>query len=41
MRCPGHDQRVGVPTKAVIAGLAKDLDSDVSYLTKLATEISL
>jgi hypothetical protein len=28
-----------VPTKAVIAGLAKELDSDVRYLTKLAAEI--
>jgi hypothetical protein len=28
-----------VPTKAVIAGLAKELDSDVRYLEKLAAEI--
>jgi hypothetical protein len=28
-----------VPTKPVIAGLAKELDSDVSYLTRLAEEI--
>jgi hypothetical protein len=28
-----------VPTKAVVAGLAKELGSDVSYLTKLAGEI--
>jgi hypothetical protein len=28
-----------VPTKAVISGLAKELDSNVSILTKLATEI--
>jgi hypothetical protein len=28
-----------VPTKAVIAGLAKELESDVSYLTRLAAEI--
>ena len=27
------------PTKAVIAGLAEELDSDVSYLTRLASEI--
>jgi hypothetical protein len=28
-----------VPTRAVISGLAKELDSNVSLLTKLATEI--
>ena len=28
-----------VPTKAVISGLAKELHSNVSLLTKLATEI--
>jgi hypothetical protein len=28
-----------VPTKAVISGLAKELDSNVSLLTKLAAEI--
>jgi hypothetical protein len=28
-----------VPTRAVIAGLALELDFDVSYLTKLAAEI--
>ncbi len=28
-----------MPTKAVIAGLAKELNSDRSYLTKLAAEI--
>jgi hypothetical protein len=28
-----------VPTKAVIAGLSKELDSDLRYLTKLAAEI--
>jgi hypothetical protein len=28
-----------VPTRAVISGLAKKLHSDVSLLTKLATEI--
>jgi hypothetical protein len=28
-----------VPTKAVIRGLAKQLDSDVRYLEKLAAEI--
>jgi hypothetical protein len=28
-----------VPTKAVIAGLGKELESDVSYLTRLAAEI--
>jgi transcriptional regulator with XRE-family HTH domain len=28
-----------VPTKAVIAGLAKGLDSDLRYLEKLAAEI--
>jgi hypothetical protein len=28
-----------VPTKAVIAGLARELDSDVHYLEKLAAEI--
>jgi transcriptional regulator with XRE-family HTH domain len=28
-----------VPTKAVVQELAKELDSDVSYLTKLAAEI--
>jgi hypothetical protein len=27
-----------VPTKAVIAGLARELDSDVHYLEKLAAE---
>jgi hypothetical protein len=30
-----------VPTKAVIAGLAKELDSDPRYLGKLAAEIKL
>jgi hypothetical protein len=30
-----------VPTRAVISGLAKELDSSVSLLTKLATEIKL
>jgi len=30
-----------VPTKAVIRGLAKELDSDVRYLEKLAAEIKL
>jgi len=29
------------PTQAVIAGLARELDSNVTYLTKLAGEISL
>jgi hypothetical protein len=29
------------PTKAVISGLAKELDSDVRYLEKLAAEIKL
>jgi plasmid maintenance system antidote protein VapI len=28
------------PTRAVIAGLAKELDSDVRYLEKLAAEIA-
>lgn len=28
-----------VPTKQVIAGLAKELGSDLSYLQKLAAEI--
>jgi hypothetical protein len=28
-----------VPSKAVIAGLARELDSDVRYLEKLAAEI--
>jgi hypothetical protein len=28
-----------VPTRAVISGLAKELDSNVSLLTKLAAEI--
>ena len=28
-----------VPTKAVISGLAKELHSNVSILTKLATEV--
>jgi transcriptional regulator with XRE-family HTH domain len=28
-----------VPTKAVISGLARELDSDVRYLEKLAAEI--
>jgi hypothetical protein len=28
-----------VPTKAVISGLAKELHSNVSLLTKLATEV--
>ena len=28
-----------VPTRAVISGLAKELDSNVSFLTKLAAEI--
>jgi hypothetical protein len=28
-----------VPTRAVISGLAKELHSNVSFLTKLATEI--
>lgn len=28
-----------VPTKAVITGLARELDSDVRYLEKLAEEI--
>jgi transcriptional regulator with XRE-family HTH domain len=28
-----------VPTKQVVAGLAKELDSDVRYLEKLAAEI--
>jgi putative sterol carrier protein len=28
-----------MPTKAIISGLARELDSDVSYLTKLAAEI--
>jgi hypothetical protein len=27
------------PTKAVVQGLAKELDSDVRYLEKLAAEI--
>jgi hypothetical protein len=29
-----------MPTKAVISGLAKELNSDVRYLEKLATEIA-
>ena len=29
-----------IPTKAVIAGLAKELDSDPRYLEKLAAEIN-
>jgi hypothetical protein len=29
----------GVPSKAVIAGLPRELDSDVRYLEKLAAEI--
>ena len=32
-------QMPGVPTKAVIRGLAKELHSNVSVLTKLAAEI--
>jgi hypothetical protein len=28
-----------IPTKAIVAGLAKELDSDPSYLEKLADEI--
>lgn len=28
-----------MPTKAVISGLARELDSDVRYLEKLAEEI--
>jgi hypothetical protein len=30
-----------MPTKAVISGLARELDSDVRYLEKLAAEIKL
>lgn len=29
-----------IPTKAVIAGLPKELDSDPQYLEKLAAEIN-
>jgi hypothetical protein len=28
-----------LPTKAIVAGLAKEFDSDVQYLEKLAEEI--
>jgi hypothetical protein len=31
----------GLPTKAVIASLAKELDSDSRYLEKLAAEMKL